>query len=382
MDATEIKALKADKSLLVEALKEAGAEFSGDRIACPFHEDAHPSGGIFPATDGTWKFRCFSSCDFCGDVIDVVQQHRGCDFKQALELLSGDGRGPVVHVSAKGSDGQQTTKPPKTYANLDDAIKAALGPLQREHPDGTHRLYTYADGYRRLRYDWSNGKTFREISKNGSEWMLRKPKGKTPLYRIGEVSLTGVVYITEGEKAADAGRKIGLQCTTSGGTSSAASADWAPLAGRDVCILPDNDSPGEKYAQAVAEKLSKLDPPAKARLVRFRGERPGYDIADFIDDHDSLETDDLRKRIMSLAGEGAESTGRVEVETHYTDMGNASRLAQRFGDRIRWTKGLGWLIFDGRRWALDDTGAVVRLATQTILGLCQRRSESGVDLPV
>jgi putative DNA primase/helicase len=51
----------------------------------------------------------------------------------------------------------------------------------------------------------------------------------------------------------------------------------------------------------------------------------------------------------------------------FTDLGNAQRLAHRHGGDVRychpWNK---WLVWDGRRWAPDDTGAVVRRATDTI----------------
>ena len=47
------------------------------------------------------------------------------------------------------------------------------------------------------------------------------------------------------KKAADAARSIGLAATTSPhGPRSAGKADWSPLAGKEVIILPDNDQPG------------------------------------------------------------------------------------------------------------------------------------------
>lgn len=49
-----------------------------------------------------------------------------------------------------------------------------------------------------------------------------------------------------------------------------------------------------------------------------------------------------------------------------TDAGNGERFAARYGEQVRyihpWEK---WLNFDGRRWRLDDTGAVDQLAKQT-----------------
>ena len=48
-----------------------------------------------------------------------------------------------------------------------------------------------------------------------------------------------------------------------------------------------------------------------------------------------------------------------------TDLGNAERLVAAHGRDIRYVPGLGWIVWDGRRWARDDTGALLRLAKRT-----------------
>ncbi|TAM37736.1 MAG: DUF927 domain-containing protein, partial [Burkholderiaceae bacterium] len=55
----------------------------------------------------------------------------------------------------------------------------------------------------------------------------------------------------------------GILATTSGGSSSADSADWAPLQGRSVVLWPDNDEAGRKYAEAVTAKLQALGCPVE-----------------------------------------------------------------------------------------------------------------------
>jgi putative DNA primase/helicase len=52
-------------------------------------------------------------------------------------------------------------------------------------------------------------------------------------------------------------------------------------------------------------------------------------------------------------------------ETNTTDTGNGQRLAARYGDRLRHVGAWGWLVWDGRRWARDDTGELDRLAKDT-----------------
>ena len=51
---------------------------------------------------------------------------------------------------------------------------------------------------------------------------------------------------------------------------------------------------------------------------------------------------------------------------HRTDMGNAQRLVAKFSGRLRYCYTWGkWLAWDGIRWVLDDTGAVIRCGKET-----------------
>jgi putative DNA primase/helicase len=53
-----------------------------------------------------------------------------------------------------------------------------------------------------------------------------------------------------------------------------------------------------------------------------------------------------------------------------TDLGNAERLVARFRGEIRYCPQRKlWLFWDGRRWAWDQTGEVVRRAKQTVRGI-------------
>ncbi len=52
-----------------------------------------------------------------------------------------------------------------------------------------------------------------------------------------------------------------------------------------------------------------------------------------------------------------------------TDVGNAERLALLYGDRIRYSPGRGWLIYDGRRWCHDRADEVQRYAVRTLRAL-------------
>lgn len=49
-----------------------------------------------------------------------------------------------------------------------------------------------------------------------------------------------------------------------------------------------------------------------------------------------------------------------------TDLGNAERFVLRYLGRVHYAVGRGWLFWDGRRWAFDDTGIVELMMKETI----------------
>jgi hypothetical protein len=103
-----------------------------------------------------------------------------------------------------------------------------------------------------------------------------------PLYRVNELPADGPVYVTEGERCADTAWSVGLATVASAhGSNAAGKTDWTPLAGRDVVILPDNDSAGERYARDVTAILLRLNPPARVKVVRLPNLPPGGDIVEF-----------------------------------------------------------------------------------------------------
>jgi putative DNA primase/helicase len=80
------------------------------------------------------------------------------------------------------------------------------------------------------------------VARWGDKWIIGGMPEPRPLYGLPDLADIKRAYVAEGEKAADAARSIGLVATTSPhGSKSAEKADWSPLAGKEVVILPDND---------------------------------------------------------------------------------------------------------------------------------------------
>mgnify|MGYP001557764688 CR=1 FL=1 len=122
--------------------------------------------------------------------------------------------------------------------------------------------YTDAEGkllYQVVRYHPKNFKQRRPDDKGGWLWEL---KGITPtLYRLQEVidaiKERKLLFIVEGEKDVENLRLQGQMATT---ISGGASTKWPPrlipmFQGAKIVVIPDNDEPGRKYAQYVANSF-------------------------------------------------------------------------------------------------------------------------------
>jgi hypothetical protein len=195
---------------------------------------------------------------------------------------NGNGYIGAAHRGTSAKSG----KPVKSYAGVEAAISAAAKMAGGTFTTGW--IYRDADGaevFRVIRFALPDGeKKYRPIHLAKDGWRIADPSGALPLYRLDELAAaTGTVWVTEGEKAADAANDIGLLATTSAhGAGSAEKTDWTPLAGRRVCILPDHDEDGRKYAQAVARLLAKLTPPATVKILTLPGLPEKGDVVEYI----------------------------------------------------------------------------------------------------
>jgi hypothetical protein len=156
-----------------------------------------------------------------------------------------------------------------------------------------------------VRWDQPDGKKdVRPVSRDGDGWYIGGMPEPRPLYRLPDLLGENRVFVCEGEKATDAVRGLGLVATTSPhGCESAGKADWQPVAGKEVVLLPDNDPPGRKYADAVAALLAELTPAPVVKVVELPDLPDHGDAADFVAAH--AETDDgaLRRSVEALAAE-------------------------------------------------------------------------------
>jgi putative DNA primase/helicase len=168
--------------------------------------------------------------------------------------------------------------------------------------------YLNADGHPllyRLRFDTpGQRKCYRALTlwrlANGElKWRTFDPPGARPLYGLDRLAKwpKAKVIICEGEKCADAARKIFWEpkyvCITSmHGARLAYLSDWLAVAGREVIIMPDTGMDGGIYAHDVSElayaagalSVSLVNIKSLAALVLNNAPyADGWDIADAIE---------------------------------------------------------------------------------------------------
>jgi hypothetical protein len=278
---------------------------AGWSCRCPAHDDRNPSLSIHAGDDGRALVNCHAGC-----AVDAVCGAIGL---RPADLFTADpsrcnGHGLPRPDTRRRGDGDETT--PKHARDGDFVTVAsdttggrtfptardAVAELERRHGSPS-KTWTYHDAAGDpvglvVRWNTPTGKDVRPVSlkADGSGWCIGGMPTPRPLYALPDLLAKPAgprVFIVEGEKAADAARAVGLLATTSPhGSESASKADWSPVAGREVVILPDHDDPGERYAADVAQ-LATAAGAKSVRVVRlvelWAGMPEGGDMADLLE---------------------------------------------------------------------------------------------------
>lgn len=201
---------------------------------CPAHDDSKPSFSI-REMDGKPVFRCFGGCS--RESIREALASRGIDLRTAPDagwetvygIKDADGRQVAEHVRVDRADGKQVFWRPKLS---DIGMRVVDVPLY------------------------------------GAELLKSKPKEP--------------VVLTEGEKAAEAVRRMGLLGlgTVTGAATAPCEAVLSVLLGRKVYLWPDNDDDGRGHMARIAKTLTKLG--IRHDLVSWPEAPPKGDAADFV----------------------------------------------------------------------------------------------------
>lgn len=216
------------------------------------------------------------------------------------------------------------------------------------------------------------------------------------LFRLPELmaaSADEVLIVVEGERDVLTLVNHGFTATTNSG---GAAQKWQPqytvaLAGRDVVVIPDNDEPGRKHAAEAAEALVAAG--CHVRIVEVPG--GNKDVSDWFaaganaDDLRALAgaqpvlTDELLGAVRARWGIGdralTQPLDSLLIPLR-NDSGNAVRLIKACGRDLHYCPPMRkWLVWDGMRWAVDDRGAALQMAKQTMMDYFAEAVEADED---
>jgi len=147
-----------------------------------------------------------------------------------------------------------------------------------------------------LRYRTETGKTFRQRRPDGDSWVWSMEGVRRVLYRLPAVrdAIEGerIVFVVEGEKAADALEALGVTATCCLGGACEQARSWAEewteeLRDAEVVILADNDEPGRKHADVVRNAIAGVT--KAARIVDLPDLPFKGDVFDWIEAGGTLD---------------------------------------------------------------------------------------------
>ena len=329
---------------------------------CPVHKGSRRNLSIKRTAEGGCLLYCHHA----------DEEGRGCDpgeIAAALGMSLADLGPPVRVEEAKAKVEADRKGKGRGFPTAREAAKFLAGKLGCS----SAKSWVYRDNSGAAilvvyRFDTPEGKTYRPVHRTPEGWRFGDPPGPLPLYGLPELAGAGRIYLTEGEKAAEAARALDVLATTSAhGAKSPGRTNFSALAGRDVVILPDADAPGEGYARAVVGLLAKLNPAPTVRVVRLPGLSEGGDVVEWIEAcPEAWGTAEIRAELERLAdsapvedlsqaaGPAGSTDERADARTgstppscwltvapetvlmaHDVDPPNVGRVVQDLGDRVQ-----------------------------------------------
>ena len=231
--------------------------------------------------------------------------------------------------------------------------------------------------YQVVRYEPKDFRQRRPDGKDGWIWNLNNTR--RVLYRLQGLLAADKrqwVFVVEGEKDADRLIDLGLVATT----CAMGAVKWQDnysefLNDRRVVVIPDNDKPGKRHAQKIAQSLSKSG--TEARIVELPELPEKGDVSDWLNNGGD------KGKLLKLIETTKLSAKVMDTDFNLTDAGNGERFAQKYGDKIRycWTTGK-FAAFDGQRWNFDigvvETNRYAIETARDILIEANRQSESAM----
>jgi hypothetical protein len=279
-------------------------------------------------------FNC-RGCRKGGSVIDLVMMLDNLDFHGACEKLSGE--------PPPKANGHDTGKSPPKPNGYDVSKSRHVGTWI--YRDADDRPYLKVE-----RFDKPDGsKSYPQSHWDGAQWVSGKPAGPKIPYRLPELldsDRTEPVWITEGEKCADAVAGLGLTATS----ASEGAGKWTAeldesFRDRIAYILPDKDLPGAKHGEQIAQNLTGIA--REVRIVALPGLGEGEDVYEWI------ERGGTAAQLEALGAAAPEYNGSG-VEQGRRSNGNGAGTCPIDPNESKHWDDPDWSILDDRRGTLPE----------------------------
>jgi 5S rRNA maturation endonuclease (ribonuclease M5) len=206
--------------------------------------------------------------------------------------------------------------------------------------------YDYIDEHGELLFQVcrTNPKRFFQRRPDGQGgWINKLEDVRRVLYRLPELleaDPSATVFVCEGEKDADALRKLGLVATTNAGGAGKWRDDYNEhLRGRNVVILPDNDEPGRKHAEEVSKSLGGVA--ASVKVVALPRLPEKGDVSDWLKAGGSAgQLESLTKEAAPQEASSSNSSNSSNSHVQTGKAGGVTPLAFPKLDRSKALTGL------------------------------------------
>lgn len=322
----------------------------GWKACCPAHEDTNPSLALHADPVRGFKVHC----------------HAGCDQDRVLSAVLAIMRGETVAPNGNGhAPARAKVLPMEPRRPMGDHVAEYVYQNQGGAPVYAVRRYEPKD-FRIWRYDAAT-QSFVPGLGDAERVPYRLPELMAAVWQQRDGKYPLPVFIAEGEKDVHnlAALDLTATCNANGAGNWRDSFSEAFRGAEHVAILPDNDEPGRAHALQVAASLARVG--VKARILELPGLAEKGDVSDWIAAGGTR--DELLDRYNT-------APMHVTEERRNTDGGNADRLVDAYGSVIRFVPSIGWLVYDGKRWARDPEDVTMTALQRRVV---ERMYRSALD---
>jgi len=331
----------------LENVKQSG---NGYTARCPAHEDNNNSLSIALGESNKLLLKC----------------HTGCPFEDILSALGQNGATPKVPRQTRD------VRPNLTTVRKDLTTGVKTTPVT--NPSEIVATYDYLNPagdlvHQTVRFE---PKAFRQRqpNPNGDGWLYSLGDIEPLLYNLPDLLERDdeVVYLVEGEKDADRLSSIDILATTAPmGAGKWRDSYTETLRGRVVVVVPDNDDPGRKHAQAAARALY-----TAAQSV-YVVELP--DLAKKGDVSDWLDAEGSAGQLIQLASDSQPWSPPPPIS-----LIDLPKIARDGIPKISWLIE-GWLA-QGDIAMLAGAGGIGKSTTAAHLAVAVAKGETWLDIAV